>query len=238
MGTSPILDHDQNDITKTRSSLSRVRASTTLPEAVITAVGREQEQSGTPNNTQTGSDGFASKSKGGRPRVTVTADQALILRARGLSVRQVASRLRIGTTTAFRLLRAAEPSVKAFQNTGKTFPNRSSGQARETAALNHENAATGLETPGSRQSIAPDPSGGDDAMETILPLAMKTEGHSRTRTLQFHRRVAAVVCINDDLVAPINGGIPGRCQRCGSRAWRLRADGKLDCNACQPLDTF
>jgi hypothetical protein len=41
---------------------------------------------------------------------------------------------------------------------------------------------------------------------------------------------------NDKRTWPVNGRSPGPCPDCGSKAWRLRADGALDCSVCRPLN--
>jgi hypothetical protein len=38
-----------------------------------------------------------------------------------------------------------------------------------------------------------------------------------------------------DLVPVIDGKTPGRCEKCGSRAWRLRADGFAQRSVCYPI---
>ena len=48
---------------------------------------------------------FETQDKRGRPRVTVSMEEAASLKAQGLSFRQIGRRLRVGASTAHKLIR-------------------------------------------------------------------------------------------------------------------------------------
>ncbi|SPF56442.1 hypothetical protein SBA4_860021 [Candidatus Sulfopaludibacter sp. SbA4] len=188
------------------------------------------------NDTENTPDTAEQKRKPGSPRVAANAGEALELRRRGLSLKEIALALGISKSTAKRLV--TNTDVMPCQNRGNPCQNscwvQSDGIARpgptepsgepETPKAN---ATEGdLLRPAGTEIVEPDATGDDS--EDQPPTGI--------RPVVLRRRPKPVP--DDRWPPPINGRPPAHCAKCGGNLWRLSLAGTCVCEACYPVRVY
>jgi hypothetical protein len=193
--------------------------------------------------------------KVGRPRVAVTPEQVSALLHQGKSLRSVARALNVGVGTVCRLrdfgCEASHNSENPFQNPQPSQPDTTAGPAlHETAGAPpvgwpesaqsdrlHDVAASqpdgiarlGLtQPPKSSENPKVRATEGDQLQDAPGPEAAEPPP-VEIDVRRLEKRIP-----DDDRPRPIDGH-PERCPDCDSDAWRLGADGSVQCSICVPL---
>lgn len=178
-------------------------------------------------NTTQGDADMRQKRKVGRPRCTVSAEQVRELREQGLTLPQAAQRLRIGRSTAARLLAGVARSSNASRNPAAASLNSPCPQPDGIVRANLVSAVEEPVLP-SAQPVFDPPIPPDEFLPTAPPRS------NPIQALEF-RRVRSKPIPKDDRTWPVDEKPPGPCPCCGSRAWRLNVDGSCICSICKPL---